>query len=265
MLQKDEVPFRIVVEPQEFKAYAENYGEENLVKLPKAGDGTPVYARNYIKYHARREKHFRHWQLDDDLIEIVRLYKGKLISCSAEIAFRATEDFVDRYENVALAGLISAAFARMKKKPFAINGQVYGCFLFLNSLPYKWRGLGEDTDMSLQALTNGWCTIMMNAFSFRTVTTMSNKGGLTDHYTNEDGKLARAKYLQKQWPGYVKITHRWGRVFQDLNHVWRNFTQTPVLKSEIDLDKLTDQYDMKLVQVKEIKSPRIQKMVQDHE
>ena len=172
-LIKDEVPFRLVVEPQEQGAYAAKFGSERVLVLPFRDQGSVIPARNWIKEHATKEGHARHWQLDDNMMRTRRLWRGKRIPCSAGVALAASEDFVDRYENVAVAGLNYTMFAYPKPPPFYLNSRVYSCALVLNGIPHKWRGCyNEDTDLCLQVLADGWCTILINAFLVDKIATM---------------------------------------------------------------------------------------------
>lgn len=102
-LLRDEVPFKIVVEPQERDAYAAHFGNEHLLVLPFSNQGSVVPARNWIRDHSMGYK--RHWQLDDNISHVRRRWRVKRIPCDSRFAFTAVEDFVDRYENVAIAGL----------------------------------------------------------------------------------------------------------------------------------------------------------------
>ena len=112
---------------------------------------------------------------------------------------------MDRYTNVGIAGLNYTMFVVPHpdggpKAPFQLNCHVYSCTLFLNSLPYKWRGrYNEDTDICLQVLSGGWCTILMNAFMIDKQRTMTMKGGNSDLLYTGDGRLKMARELQRRW------------------------------------------------------------------
>src|SRR5215831_8009664 len=153
-LARDGVPFYLVVEPQEEDCYAAAGWERNLLVLPFANRGSVIPARNWIKEHARSLGAERHWQIDDNVRRIRKLGPmGRRIPCEAGPALRATEDFTDRYENVAVSGLNYYMFLGPNcgsghPTPFFLNVHVYSCCLILNSLPYEWRGpYNEDTDL----------------------------------------------------------------------------------------------------------------------
>ncbi len=155
-LTEDGVPFYLVVEEQERDLYAEKFPTAQILVLPFSNLGSVIPARNWIKEHATALGHLRHWQLDDNILRVRRFWKGKRIPCSSGVALAATEDFTDRYENVAVAGLNYQMFAiNGKMPPFCLNVHVYSCTLVLNSLPNKWRGrYNEDTDLCLQVLAD---------------------------------------------------------------------------------------------------------------
>ena len=80
-LVMDKVPFRLVVEPQEHDEYASVYGEEKLLVLPFRDLGSVIPARNWIKEHATKDGHERHWQLDDNIQHTWRHYRGERLQC----------------------------------------------------------------------------------------------------------------------------------------------------------------------------------------
>lgn len=220
------VPYRLVVEPHEFNTYALIHGEDRLLELPDSNRGI-AYSRSWIKDHAISEGHKRHWQFDDNIRAVKRWHDGKRITATTELpdTLAQMEQFVDRYRNVAIAGMQHVAFGFDPKAPFSLNRQVYCAVLVMNDTPHRWRGDGgwEDTDYSLQVLTDGWCTILFHAFQIDKAQSSSMAGGLTDKYEQDDGRLKRAKALQQAWPGLVEVRRMWGRPQQDLGRVWRKF------------------------------------------
>jgi hypothetical protein len=177
MFERDCVPFKLVVEPQERQVYADTFGAGNILTLPFSNLGRgSIPARNWCWEHAIASGHDRHWVLDDNILEIRRLYKGRRIPCDAGPALAAVEDFTDRYENIAISGLNYQMFGTPQSPPFYLNVHVYSCLLIRNSLPQRWRGrYNEDTDLCLQVLSAGWCTVLVNAFLANKMTTMKMK------------------------------------------------------------------------------------------
>ena len=251
-LVKDNVPFRIVVEPQEAEHYAAEFGAKRLITTPFSNlgqGGTP--ARNFVWEHAKAEGHERHWILDDNIDNIQRVYRGHRIRCAAGPAFAACEDFTDRYENIAIAGMNYSMFiVRGRPPPFVYNCHVYSCLLIRNDLDFRWRGqMNEDTDLSLTALARGWCTILFNAFVIRKRPTMTMKGGNSiEHYAKADGRLLMAKILEREWPYIVKTKRRFNRPQHVVRNGWKNFDTPLRLKAGVDLSKLPfiDNYGLNL-------------------
>lgn len=263
-LIRDGVPFHLVVEPQESEDYAALYGEEHILILPFSNPGSVIPARNWIKSHATANGYLRHWQLDDNIRHLERRWKGKRIPTDAGVILAASEDFTDRYENIAVLGLAYEMFVPDGEKlpPFYLNVHVYSCCLILNSLPHKWRGqYNEDTDYCLQVLADGWCTVLINAFQAEKVSSMVMKGGNTQTLYQGDGRLKMARSLERMWPGVVETKRRYGRPQHVVKDAWGKFDTPLKLKPGISLDNLpVNEYGMKMVQVSEVKSERMKKI-----
>ncbi len=278
-LVADRVPFYLVVEPQEEMLYRAKFPDARFLVLPWSGNdsvrcdfcrqreienGGLIAVRNWIKEHAIAAGVARHWQLDDNIRCFYRRYLGKRLYCDAGIALRVCEDFTDRYENIAISGLNYYMFApgdRSYVPPVQVNCHVYSCTLILNSLPYHWRMIyNDDTDMCLQVLSAGWCTVLLNAFLAAKIKTMTVKGGNTADLYQGDGRLKMARSLERMWPGVVETHRRYQRPQHIVKAAWKRFDTPLRLKSGIDFTQLQpNEYGMSLVQVtEEIKSPRIQ-------
>jgi hypothetical protein len=209
------VPYRIVVEPQEYQQYAAVIDPEKILILPfsNLGQGS-IPARNWVWEHAVSTGAERHWILDDNIMEFFRLTDNNRWKTDSGATFKAIEDFTERYSNIALSGMNYKMFApkRAKKMPVTMNTRIYSCILIKNDLPYRWRGrYNEDTDLSLRALKDGWCTVLFNAFLIDKATTLTMKGGNTDELYQGDGRLKMAQSLQQQHPDVTKIVWKWGR------------------------------------------------------
>ena len=209
------VPYSIVVEPQEYDEYAAVIDPAKIITTPfsNLGQGS-IPVRNFVWEHSIAAGAERHWILDDNIQKFYRMNRNMKIKVSSGTIFRAAEDFTDRYENVALSGFQYFMFAvrRVAMPPFYLNTRIYSCILIRNDLPYRWRGrYNEDTDLSLRALKDGWCTVLFNTFLAAKMQTMTMKGGnLTELYQDE-GRLRMAESLVEQHPDVTRITERWGR------------------------------------------------------
>ena len=263
------VPIKIVVEPGQVKSY-EKIGKKDLLVLPADGKGL-VYSRNWIKDHAISEGYAKHWQFDDDIEYISRVYRGYRLRCPPNVALSVIEDFVERYENVKLASLNSEFFipcngvARVKQPPFYLNQRCYTCFLMDNALPNRWRyRYNEDTDMTLQVLADGWCTILFNAFLIKTKATMgSQRGGQVEVYS-DDGRLKMSRELERVWPRVIRTSRRFGRPQHRVKDEWRKFDTPLIRRKDIDWEAIqkkgNDEHGLELVSVDKVKSKGLQKL-----
>lgn len=251
------VPHRVVIEPQEFDQYASVIDPKKLLVLPfsNLGQGS-IPARNWVWEHAISEGHTRHWILDDNIKAFFRFNHNLKVPTSSGSTFRAAEEFVDRYENVAIAGFHYFMFASRKSlsPPFILNTRVYSCILLKNDLPFRWRGrYNEDTDLSLRALKTGWCTVLFMAFLAEKMPTMTMKGGNTESLyklnDGQDGRLLMAQSLQQQHPDVVKITRKWGRWQHSVDY--RPFKRNRLIrKPGVEIAAGNDEFGMRLVKVK---------------
>jgi len=200
-LIEDKVPFYLAVEPQEYEDYRKNYPDAKILQTPfsNLGQGS-IPVRNFCWEHSIKEGHERHWILDDNIRNVFRRYRAKRIKCSSGVGFKVIEDFTDRYENIAIAGMNYSMFTpdRMARPPFWHNVHVYSCLLIMNSITNRWRGrYNEDTDLCLQVLADGWCTILTNIFTINKMQTMKMKGGNMDSLYQGDGRLKMARALER--------------------------------------------------------------------
>ena len=249
-LEKMAVPFHIVVEPQEYDNYAAVIDPAKILTLPfsNLGQGS-IPARNWVWEHAKESGAAWHWILDDNILWFARLYHNKKIRMLDGSCFAVTEDFVERYENVGQSGLQYEMFtpALEKHPPFLLNTRVYSCILNRNELPFRWRGrYNEDTDLSLRILKAGWCTVLMQIFLAKKMTTMTMKGGNTESLYQGDGRLKMAQSLYEQHPDVVRVTRKWGRWQHQVNY--RGFKQRLVLKPGVVIPKGVNNYGMVLKQ-----------------
>lgn len=216
-------PYHIVVEPQEYDQYAAVIDPKKIKVLPfsNLGQGS-IPARNWVWENSISRGFAKHWILDDNIQNFYRIGEKnrKRIKIFSNAGFCAIEDLTDRYINVALSGMQYHMFAvtsltRMLQ-PLIINTRIYSCILIRNDIPYRWRGrYNEDTDLSLRALKDGWCTILCLAFLCGKQPTMAMGGGNTEELYKldgqTDGRYLMAKSLQDQHPDVTKITQKFGR------------------------------------------------------
>lgn len=251
-LDKMGVPYRVVIEPQEAAQYAQHTPEERLLVLPfsNLGQGS-IPARNFVWDHAVADGHTHHWILDDNIEDFNRLNRNRKPVVRTGAIFRAAEDFVDRYTNVALSGFnyYSLCKATDAVPPFYLNTRIYSCILIRNDIPYRWRGrYNEDTDLSLRALKDGWCTILFNAFLAGKVTTQRMSGGNTDElYANTDQRREFAESLVEQHPDVARVVWRFNRWHHHVDY--RRFKANRLIRSSVAFPPEPNEYGMTLKRV----------------
>ena len=214
-LDKLNVPYCIVIEPQEFAQYSAVIDNNKIIVLPFSNLGRgSIPVRNYVWKHSKQHGHKRHWVLDDNISSFWRLNHNLKTPVADGVIFRVAEIFTDRYENIGLSGFNYFMFCKNKDKlpPFYINTRIYSCILVNNELPFRWRGTyNEDTDLSLRVLKSGLCTILFNSFLAFKQTTMTMLGGNTDQLYQKDGRLKMAQSLVDQHPDLVKVSWKFNR------------------------------------------------------
>ena len=247
------VPFYLVVEPQEEKKYRKEYPNANIIVTPfsNLGQGS-IPVRNFVWEHSIKNGDKRHWILDDNIEGFHRLNRNMKPKVMDGTIFRCCEDFTERYINVPISGMNYYSFCKATDKvpPYYLNTRVYSCILIDNSLQFRWRGkYNEDTDLCLRVLKSGNCTILFNAFLVGKVTTMRMKGGNTDDvYKCTNNRKEFAESLQKQHPDVVKVTWKFNRWHHQVNY--KSFKKNKLKKAEgIKIKKGINNYGMKLIEL----------------
>ena len=237
MLTRDGIPFRLVVEEPEAEEYARNYPAATIEVLPDVNRGG-VFARNYCWEHSIEAGAERHWIFDDNIRAVQRWHEGRRHPMDVKIALDSIEEFTDRYTNIGLSGMNYVMFASGPQSPFILNCRVYSNQLIRNDMPIRWRGQwNTDTDLSLQTLGIGLCTVLFNAFLVEKLTTMKAKGGNTESYQG-DGRLKMARALEHNWPGIVRVDRRWDRPQHVIAANWRRFDTPLIRRTDIDWDEI---------------------------
>jgi hypothetical protein len=257
------VPFRVIVEEQEFDEYAKVVGGENLLILPKkykeeyelmddlglTKSTGPGPARNFAWDHSLSEGHTWHWVLDDNIDDFHRLHRNTKCFFRTNVNFVATEDFIDRYENVAIAGFNYSCFCKQDSKanPYVLNTRIYSCLLIRNDIPFRWRGrYNEDTILCLDVLSSGWATIQLNAFLQDKVTTQRMSGGNSKDFYSVEGTLAKSKMLADAYPDVASVVWKFNRWHHQVDY--SSFKNNPLKRkaSFIPQNKVNE-YGLKLI------------------
>ena len=251
-LERMNVPYKIVIEPQEFDNYSAVMDKDKILVLPfsNLGQGS-IPARNWVWDHSIENGWSKHWILDDNIEAFNRLNRNMKPEVRTGAIFKAAEDFVDRYENVAISGFNYYSFCKSTDAvpPFYLNTRIYSCILIDNAIPYRWRGrYNEDTDLSLRALKDGYCTILFNAFLAGKVTTMRMKGGNTDELYADDGRKKMAEALRDLHPDVTKVVWKFNRWHHQVDY--RKFKKNKLIKkSGIQIENKVNNYGMVLREI----------------
>lgn len=234
-LETMRVPYFIVVEEPEYGAYAAVIDPAKILVLDleyqkkydtcdDLGDTKskgPGAARNFVWDHSVANGDERHWVMDDNIKGFFRFNRNLKVPVSDGTIFRCMEDFVLRYENVAMAGPNYFMFVSRKTitKPFALNTRIYSCNLIMNSTPFRWRGrYNEDTDLSIRMLKAGWCTVQFNAFLQYKMPTQYVSGGNTEEFYSKEGTLPKSQMQVKLHPDISRLVFRFGRCHHHVDY-----------------------------------------------
>jgi len=254
-LERIGVPYKAVVEPQQYDDYATVIDPQNIIVLPHQDKGL-VVTRNWIWDYALSLGVERFWTIDDNVIDFWRWNKNRKLKAHTGSIFCAIEDFTDRYSNVPISGMNYFMFIKQKYQdnPIRLNTRVYSNMLIETDArdprgkPYRNEGFyNDDTDLCLRVLKDGFCTILFNAFLIEKSVTMTVKGGMTPHYQG-DGRYKMALELQRKHPDVVKITQKWGRWQHQVDY--RPFRKNKLrLKPGVVIPEGINNYGMKLVKL----------------
>lgn len=271
------VSHNIIVEPQEVPFYKKSIDKMGLLaniieldfsykekyetcdSLGLSRSTGPGPARNLAWEHSVNCGYKYHWVMDDNIRSFRRLNKNERIKVSTGAIFRAMEDFIMRYRNVAMAGPNYNMFIPdyQKTPPYITNTRIYSCNLIRNDIPFRWRGrYNEDTILSLDMLKAGWCTVQFNAFIQEKMPTQTIKGGNTQEFYHKEGKKiegekyaiggtdAKSIMLRNVHPDVSRIVYKFNRTHHHVNY--KIFKQKLVKRKDINVDPSVNNYGMNL-------------------
>jgi len=280
-LSRMNVPHYITIEPQDLDLYEkalDNFNIRKYVTLLVApfsnhGDG-PGRARNWCWDHSISIGAKSHWVLDDNIQDFYRLHKNMRIRVGTGVCFRVMEDFVDRYENVMIAGPQYRFFCAPNQKypAYVANTRIYSTLLIRNDCKHRWRGrYNEDTDICLRVLKDGDCTVQFNAFLQGKCATQTVSGGNTEEFYHKElgldketgeairsdnlevkdrynvsGTVAKSQMLVDMHPDVASMVWRYGRWHHYVNY--EPFKKNKLkYKPDVVVKKGVNNYGMKLI------------------
>lgn len=255
-LDRMKVPYNLVVEPQEYEYYALAVNPDKILTLPFSNlERGSIPARNWVWEHSMSTGASKHWILDDNIEAFNRLNRNMKLEVDTGSIFRAAEDFVDRYENIAISGFNYYSFCKATDclPPYYLNTRVYSCLLIKNDIDFRWRGrYNEDTDLCLRVLKAGYCTVLFNAFLAGKVTTMRMKGGNTDELYADDGRKKMAEAIVDLHPDVARVTKKFGRWHHQIDY--RPFRKNKLIKKkDLNIPNKVNNYGMVIKKMEKTK------------
>ena len=265
-LEKMQVPYYIVIEQSDYKDYVEVIDKKKILilnekyldeyevldNLGRSKSTGPGAARNFVWQHSKESGFAYHWVMDDNITSFYRLNNNLKIKVLSGAFFRVMEDFVERYENVAMAGPNYDFFAKQNQKlpPFIKNTRIYSCNLIKNDTAFKWRGrYNEDTILSLDMLKAGYCTIQFNAFLQGKVKTQVLRGGNSEEFYDKEGTLPKSQMQIDVHPDVSELVFKFGRIHHHVDYT--PFKKTKLIKKQdVIINKVINNYGMELKKIK---------------
>jgi hypothetical protein len=260
-LEEMNVPYYIIVEKAEYNEYAAVIDPQKILVTPERYNQEydpfwddddprigPGAARNFAWEHSIQQGYDWHWVLDDNLDAFHRMNRNIKAEVTSGTIFRCMEDFVMRYDNIAIAGPNYYNFAKTQDAlpPYVKNTRIYSCLFIRNDIPYRWRGrYNEDTDLSLRVLKDGWATLQFNAFLQGKVTTQRMKGGNHQQFYAKDGTYLKSKMVADMHPDVAKVVWRFSRWHHHVDY--KPFKKNPLNKKSIEVPTEINNYGMKLI------------------
>lgn len=254
------VPYRMVVEEQQFEEYNRYFPAEKLLILDpqyqkdfdmcgdfddsqSRGSGP---ARNFIWEHSISEGHKYHWTMDDNIRLFAMMQNNQRIPVGDGFIFMAMEEFMKRYSNLGMVGPNYWMFApsRAKRPPYTLNTRIYSCNLIRNDIPIRWRGrYNEDTILSISMMKQGWALALFNTYLQYKMTTQTLTGGNTEAFYAEEGTLPKSQMLVDEHPDVARVAWRYGRWHHHVDY--KAFSHLGLIRDETYTPKDLSGYKLK--------------------
>jgi hypothetical protein len=245
-----DVPYTIFVEAHERDLYAQHVAPERIHVLPHRDRGLTA-TRNYIWDYATQRGTPWFWTFDDNISGLFRFNYNLKTPCGDATIMAVIEDFVERYENVAIAGMNYFMFVIRKEQrpPYTLNTRVYSNMLIRTGLQNRDGSplrnvtfFNDDTDLCLRVLKDGWVTVLFNAFLIEKKVTMTIKGGMTEYYEKTNKRREFVEELIRAHPDIVRMTERWGRWHHWVDY--SRFKQTLKRRANVVVPQGVNNYGM---------------------
>jgi hypothetical protein len=211
-LIKMNIPFKIVIEPQDLDDYQKKW--KDLLILNRNDMGIS-YVRQAIINYAKSNHQKWIWIIDDDITEWwYRAGNDGCIKTNISCLKEVETNILNHPEKdiIGQVGLYHCVWACKKNCsiPFISEnvGIVQVVAFNLPNINIKYdsdlNGM-EDQDLTLRLLKSGIKTLRYNHFSFKTFNKGSNKGGLYTFYQNNPVSETVKKFYKKHFNENIKI------------------------------------------------------------
>jgi hypothetical protein len=173
----------IIVEPQEYNEYKNNYPNFNIIQLPENNKGLS-YARNFIKTQTEENNIQDYWLLDDDISYFYERDDKKLNRIDFETCLKNSRKFF-KENKIAVGGLEYRQYAWSASKRLIENSFCDSAVFIDNNLTKGIRynlelKLKIDRDFCIKTIKSGNKTGRDTFYAFSVPPNGSNKGGLKE-------------------------------------------------------------------------------------
>ena len=269
-LEEDGIPYKIVIEEQEYNEYSKVIDSKKILILPKSyikvetdkfNKRSSIPARNFVWSHAVNSGAKKHWILDDNIDGWYRWNLNHRWKIHSGVLFKLIEDYVERFTNILQAGMNYRMFypSRQPRPPITFNTRVYSCMLndhridkLVDKIRWKNMNYNEDTDLSLRILKKGYGTALFNAFLCGKAATLTVAGGNTDNlYKKGESNTIKlkAQALVNEHPDVAKVVEKYKRGFHHYVD-YSKFKKNNLGYKNPKVYKGVNEYNMKLVKIK---------------
>jgi hypothetical protein len=222
----------IIVEPQEYENYKNNYPNFNIIQLPENNRGLS-YARNFIKIHTEENNIDDYWVLDDDISYFYERDDKKLNRVDFETCLKNSKKFF-KENKIAVGGLEYRQYAWSANKRLIENSFCDSAVFIDNTLTKGIRynlelKLKIDRDFCIKVIKSGNKTGRDTFYAFSVPPNGSNKGGLKEiAYDVEDLEKKMCLKMVEIWGSDIcqYIVKEDGR--NDLKIHWNNINSTQI-------------------------------------
>ena len=208
-LEQAGMPYHLMVPPSQEKAYAARYPLANIFTTSKETQRMGEVRNDLLRY-ARIQGHPYIWMLDDDIVRLNVIQKGKIIQPSLA-ALHDLEPMISGLD-IVQAGM-TGAIPNPQRIHCSVNGPCCAVVAFNMQAMQEYSYdpqlyFGGDIDLTLQILTSGKYNVRFFSYSY-VCKSFGKKGkeypgGLEETYLTQTTEESFNRIVSK-YPGIVRI------------------------------------------------------------